>query len=368
MLTTLVNAMATGDTPRCMPWCTELCSELTGDVGRECGGCSGDEHKCRPAEATLRTATTAGAVECSPWCSELCSELSGDVVRECGGCFGDEYKCRPGLPGFGGAEGAKPVRTSRFLADPPGGLAWGGGPSELQPLADGVSAAASVSFTAIGERQRLFHVDRGLKVLVDDSGLAWTPAPRVASADARFIGRVASADINPHDSHESQHELSQLNEHLGDVLYQTFVLTNCGFRVPMWPLAYTTRLQRRDGRAKLDVNDAELVQQDHNESEAEFSGSYAQWHRDCESSPREGQIAISRGGEVPHGEGCDWREMSRTTEQLTVLRYVHPEWPQEWGSPLELASPAVRATDVTGGTDVTDVGPSLRTWITSSIM
>jgi len=42
---------------------------------------------------------------CAVYCAEPCSELNGDVVRECGGCSGSAFKCRPGAAGFSSKRG-----------------------------------------------------------------------------------------------------------------------------------------------------------------------------------------------------------------------------------------------------------------------
>ena len=41
---------------------------------------------------------------CEPFCSESCTVLNGDVGYECGACSGSRYKCQPGAVGFTGWE------------------------------------------------------------------------------------------------------------------------------------------------------------------------------------------------------------------------------------------------------------------------
>ena len=50
----------------------------------------------------LAAASTTTGRPCEAWCAEPCSVLSGDVERECGGCTAPEYRCHEGAPGYPG--------------------------------------------------------------------------------------------------------------------------------------------------------------------------------------------------------------------------------------------------------------------------
>ena len=54
-----------------------------------------------PTKPVLRETVQAG-FSCEPWCTEPCTDLNGDVTRECNGCSGAQFRCQPGSAGYPG--------------------------------------------------------------------------------------------------------------------------------------------------------------------------------------------------------------------------------------------------------------------------
>jgi hypothetical protein len=87
---------------------------------------------------------------CEAWCTAPCSELNGDVRRECDTCIEARFTCRPGLPGYP-ATSAEPLQSTPKYATTVNAASGFVAPAEAAPPTTEASLDDVAGFEGSGD-------------------------------------------------------------------------------------------------------------------------------------------------------------------------------------------------------------------------